>query len=52
VKSNFETIDRSVINKYHVQAGIDTTDLIVKNKWMSNKQFADALFGMLAGKYY
>ena len=52
VKSNFEAIDRSVINKYHVQAGIDTTDLAVKNKWMSNKQFADALFGMLAGKYY
>ena len=52
MKSNFETIDRSVINKYHVQAGIDTTDLAVKNKWMSNKQFAAALFKMLAGKYY
>jgi hypothetical protein len=52
VKSNFEAIDRSVINKYHVQAGIDTTDLAVKNKWMSNKQFAAALFKMLAGKYY
>ena len=52
VKSNFEAIDRSVKKKYHVQAGIDTTNLAIRKKWMSNKRFAKALFEMLAKKYY
>jgi hypothetical protein len=52
VKSNFEAIDRSVKYKYHVQAGIDTTELAVKKKWMSNKRFAKALYKMLAKKFY
>jgi len=52
VKSNFKSIDTSVKEKYHVQAGIDTTDIAVKKKKLSNKRFAKALFKMLAKKYY
>ena len=52
VTSNFEAVDLIVKKKYHVQAGIDTTDLAVKSRWMTNKQFAAELFKMLKGKYY
>jgi hypothetical protein len=52
VTSNFEAVDLIVKKKYHVQAGIDTIDLAVKSRWMTNKQFAAELFKMLKGKYY